>query len=232
MPWGEYAPGTEAYIGGGMTLSITKMLIGMIPPGCIQVGFSVTTDAVGLEFTGVDYEAGPVFPPGGASTAGGDIFYSVVTGIGANPNYLWYEEAALGLDPGSWVNGVSADLADLADNLDGLDSDSAVVVTAVPWKQEYPGHGGIEWASAAPNPMRGEALLRFSTARAGRVQLTVHDLLGRVVVRLLNEFVPAGEHAVAWSARDADGRRVPTGLYFVRAALEGEARTLKVVVQN
>ena len=82
----------------------------------------MTTDSIGLEYTAVDWESGPVFPAGGVSAAAGDVFYAEVDGSGEGPNHLWFEEIDLGLDMGTWVDGVSASLDELTDNLDALDS--------------------------------------------------------------------------------------------------------------
>jgi hypothetical protein len=123
-PWSPYGSG-DALVGGGMTISITKYLYGTgrpIPPGCIQVGFSVSTDSIGLEFTAVDHEAGGLMSPIGASEAAGDVFYAEVDGAALGTNWLWYEEVDLGLDPGFWISGMSGDLSELPDNLDALDS--------------------------------------------------------------------------------------------------------------
>ncbi|MGH7150621.1 MAG: hypothetical protein ACREIU_07985, partial [Planctomycetota bacterium] len=120
IPMGIPYGSGDAMVGPGMTISITKF----VPPhpGCVRIGFSVTTDSVGMEYTAVDWEAGPVdLPFGGISSAAGDVFHVEPTGAGENMNYLWFEEVDLGLDPGTWLNGISADLADLSDNLDGLD---------------------------------------------------------------------------------------------------------------
>ncbi|MBI1853104.1 MAG: hypothetical protein HYR85_22435 [Planctomycetes bacterium] len=128
-PW--MPAGNGALIGPGMTISITQYLGAALPPGSICVGFSVTTDSVGLEYTAVDFEAGPVFPPIGAiSAAAGDIFYASVDSAPVGTNFVSYEEVDLGLDPGARVNGALlpaappaiAGLAVLSDNLDALDS--------------------------------------------------------------------------------------------------------------
>jgi hypothetical protein len=122
MPWAPYGTG-DALTGPGMSVSIVSLLAGMIPDDCIRVGFSVTTDSIGLEYTAVDWEAGPVdatFVP--FSTAAGDVFYAELDGDPANSNHLWYEEVDLGLEMGTWMSGASADLSELADNLTALDS--------------------------------------------------------------------------------------------------------------
>ena len=110
-----------------------------VPPGCLRLGFSVATDAVGLEYTAVDWEAGPVDPPGGVAAAAGDLFYAEPDGDAVNPNYLWHEEVDLGLDPGQWRNGVSTDLADLPDDsvvAEGL-ADHRASISARTWLQSF-----------------------------------------------------------------------------------------------
>lgn len=234
-PWVVYGFG-DAYTGPGMVLSITKYLGGTvgIPAGCIQVGFSVTTDAVGMAYTGVDWEAGPVDPPGGVASAAGDIFYAEVTGAAVNRNYLWYEEADLGLDAGSWVNGTSTNLSALADNLDALDSvDSLALVLDVPWSSDPMPEGvRIDLAPGVPNPLRSHVLVRYRMAIAGHVRITIHDVTGRQVAKLVDRVESAGNHEVVWEARDDDGGRVPIGLYFARATLGDQTRSTKLVVRR
>jgi subtilisin family serine protease len=63
-----------------------------------------------------------------------------------------------------------------------------------------------------PNPTSGPLRLTWSTAEPGDTspRLTIHDVRGRLV-RVL---APRGEN-VAWDGRDALGRPVPSGVYFV-----------------
>jgi hypothetical protein len=227
-------PVTGARTGVGMTTSIMRYLAALIPPGCIQAGFSVTTDAVGLVYTGVDWEAGPVAPAGGVASAAGDLFYAQVTGAVANRNYLWYEEVDLGLDPGSWINGASGDLGDLCDNINGLDSGDSTTTTTVGVLDPVPlpTGKGIELAPGQPNPSFGRTALRFRTDHAGRVRLMVHDVSGRVVASLLDEERPAGSHVIWWDGRRANGQPLPAGVYLVRASLDGVPRSRKIVLQR
>ncbi len=67
-----------------------------------------------------------------------------------------------------------------------------------------------------PNPARAGATVHFVLARAGDVQVAVHDAGGRAVRVLHDGRLPAGPHALAWDGRDAQGRPLDTGVYLVR----------------
>jgi hypothetical protein len=46
------------------------------------------------------------------------------------------------------------------------------------------------------------------------VKLSVFDVTGRLVRRLEEGVVPAGEHAARWDGRAADGSVAASGIYF------------------
>ena len=50
------------------------------------------------------------------------------------------------------------------------------------------------------------------------------------MVRLVNDYLPAGPHAVRWDARDTAGRPVANGVYFYRLAGSGHEAVRKLVV--
>lgn len=70
--------------------------------------------------------------------------------------------------------------------------------------------------SVAPNPIRGAARVQWVLSTPGPVDISVFDLTGRIVSRLVSggEF-PAGRSSVSWDGRDAEGRSLPAGLYLV-----------------
>jgi hypothetical protein len=55
--------------------------------------------------------------------------------------------------------------------------------------------GGIQLRSG-PNPFSIQTKIGFDIPRAGRVRLTVHDVTGREVARLLDGWIDAGHHSV------------------------------------
>lgn len=78
----------------------------------------------------------------------------------------------------------------------------------------------------SPNPFTASTTIPFRTGRAGRVSLTVHDVSGRTVARIIDNTLPAGMHRVTWQP---DG--VPAGVYFCRLEVGGDVQTRKMVVE-
>jgi len=79
-----------------------------------------------------------------------------------------------------------------------------------------------------PNPARGSTVLAFSLRDPGAAELSVVDAAGRRVATLVTGRQASGRHEIRWAGRDARGRPLPSGVYFV--ALEvGDARDLRKV---
>lgn len=71
-----------------------------------------------------------------------------------------------------------------------------------------------------PNPFTRATMIQFNLPRSGHARLTVHDLIGQEVARLVDGDLPAGSHRVT-----LDGRDLPDGVYFYRLTYEGNSRT-------
>ena len=68
-----------------------------------------------------------------------------------------------------------------------------------------------------PNPFNPSTTIAFSLAQLQPVKLSIHDVAGRLVSRLIDgEILPAGLHEVNWRGRDRLGRLVSSGVYFYR----------------
>jgi hypothetical protein len=50
------------------------------------------------------------------------------------------------------------------------------------------------------------------------------------VCTLVEDTVDAGPGVAVWSGRDAGGRRMSSGIYYLRVAANGNERLLKVVL--
>jgi len=76
-------------------------------------------------------------------------------------------------------------------------------------------------APVVPTPFAASAQIRFHLPGPDRVTVTVFDLQGRRLRTLADaEAISAGIHAVEWDGRDAGGRTVAEGIYFVRVATQ------------
>ena len=62
------------------------------------------------------------------------------------------------------------------------------------------------------------------------ISLRVYDLAGGLVRSLVNGFREAGTHTVPWDGEDESGRKVGSGVYFLRLANDREVLIGKAVV--
>ena len=81
-----------------------------------------------------------------------------------------------------------------------------------------------------PNPFNPATVIGFALRRPGPVNLTVYDVAGRVVKRLVAESYPAGFHEVTWRGDDRSGRQAAAGVYFLRLDADGIYDTLRVAL--
>jgi len=73
-----------------------------------------------------------------------------------------------------------------------------------------------------PNPFNPETTIEFSLPKISHVTLTVYDLNGREIRKLLNEQKEAGYYSVMWNARDNNGEAVSSGVYFYQIEIQAK----------
>ena len=66
-------------------------------------------------------------------------------------------------------------------------------------------------ARAMPNPFNPGTVISFELPQAGPVNLSIHDIKGHLVRRLLDERLEAGSREVPWNGRDDQGKNVASG---------------------
>ncbi len=82
-----------------------------------------------------------------------------------------------------------------------------------------------------PNPFNPATTIRYGLPEASVVELVVYDLLGRQVALLKGrQEQTAGYHTVIWDGRDAGGKQVASGIYFVRMQAGRFVQTQKMVL--
>jgi len=76
-----------------------------------------------------------------------------------------------------------------------------------------------------PNPFNPTTMIRYDVPQAGKVQLTIFNLLGQRVATLLDQRQLAGSYTVAW-----DAANLPSGVYLCRMDAPQFVRTRKLLL--
>ncbi|MBK7702396.1 MAG: hypothetical protein IPI34_05605 [bacterium] len=76
---------------------------------------------------------------------------------------------------------------------------------------------------AVPNPFNPRTEIVLTLPRAGKAEVRIHDVQGRVVKRLEIGAGVAGENRITWQGVDEQGREVASGAYFAALHLDGAA---------
>nr|MBP8705576.1 T9SS type A sorting domain-containing protein [Candidatus Cloacimonas sp.] len=69
-------------------------------------------------------------------------------------------------------------------------------------------------------------------AKSGKTTLTIYNLKGQQIKRLVNEELPSGMHNVVWNGKDEKGRNVASGVYFYRLQSGNYQATQKMLLMK
>ena len=67
-----------------------------------------------------------------------------------------------------------------------------------------------------PNPFNSSTKIRFGLPKRAAVKITIYDLLGRIVITLIEQTLSKGWHVVNWNGENTYGKQVAAGLYFYK----------------
>jgi hypothetical protein len=81
-----------------------------------------------------------------------------------------------------------------------------------------------------PNPFGASAQLAYGLPQAGKVQLRVYDIHGRLVATVVDRSEPAGWRSAIWDGRDNAGHQVASGTYLEKLEAGGRVEVRKMVV--
>jgi len=81
-----------------------------------------------------------------------------------------------------------------------------------------------------PNPFNSSTTLRYSLSQTGAVELSVYDVQGQLVRRLVQEVQKAGAYEITWAGDNEAGHPVATGTYFTRLQAGAFTQTRKVML--
>jgi len=81
-----------------------------------------------------------------------------------------------------------------------------------------------------PNPFNPNTEIQYHLPTNSRVTLSIHNMLGQEVIRLVDRNQAVGYRTVQWDGRNADGRLAASGLYFYRVEVQPEDAGLRMLV--
>jgi hypothetical protein len=81
-----------------------------------------------------------------------------------------------------------------------------------------------------PNPFNPVTTINYDLPQQTHVDLFVYDIMGREVVKLIHEEMPAGYQSITWNARNSFGLQVSAGIYFYQIQTKDFVKTKKMVV--
>jgi hypothetical protein len=76
-----------------------------------------------------------------------------------------------------------------------------------------------------PNPFNPSTTIEFQLPSAQFVTLTIFDILGKEVKKIVAQELLTGQHVVSWNATEN-----PSGIYFYRLTAGGYTQTRKLLL--
>ena len=90
---------------------------------------------------------------------------------------------------------------------------------------------GFGMKPASPNPFTETTSIAYTVpTHGGYVEITIYDVSGREIRRLLAGEMPGGHGVAVWDGIDNAGERVASGVYFARLDVDGLTAMGKLVV--
>ena len=81
-----------------------------------------------------------------------------------------------------------------------------------------------------PNPFNPTTSIRYDLPNAGKVTMTIYDMMGREVRTLVNNNVDAGFQSVTWDATNNFGSPVGAGVYIYQIKADGYMQSKKMIL--
>ncbi len=181
-----------------------------------------------------------------APTAGAQLIVSnkggqdlIVSGVGVEPVVPWVDispltETRLAADQDTSLT-ISINMAGLAAGV----YTAGIVVSSGETRQVLPltvsvgvdALAGFHLFQNMPNPAEGSTEIQYLLFAPGPVELTVYNIAGQRVRRLVHAAEQnVGFHTAIWNGRNDDGQDVAGGLYFYSLKFKGKERVKKLTL--
>jgi hypothetical protein len=81
-----------------------------------------------------------------------------------------------------------------------------------------------------PNPFNGQTTIVYGLPVPSQVRIDIYNIAGQRIRNLAHDAQGPGRYRLVWNGRDAAGRRVGNGIYFVRLETEVFTRVRKLML--
>jgi hypothetical protein len=88
----------------------------------------------------------------------------------------------------------------------------------------------FELLGSHPNPTTGSTTISYQMRARGRVELSVYDVQGKLVKKLVSRNEGPGTRKVKWSGLNERGSRVSAGVYYCKLRIGGWEGTTKITI--
>ena len=96
-------------------------------------------------------------------------------------------------------------------------------------------HGRLVEASrleCSPNPSFGPIAISYAVETQNPITIQIYDLSGRTRQKILITDRTSGQGTIHWDGRDSAGRKLPSGIYFVRLSAGSQTFSQKIALMN
>ena len=135
----------------------------------------------------------------------------------ANGNYSLRQGSAC-LPENNNCNALMGAISESCSATSAEDSDDQVIPIEFALHQNY------------PNPFNPRTVISYALPRSSHVAVTVYNILGQRVRRLIDTYQPAGWHTIQWDGKDQRGQSVATGIYLYRISAGDYVKTKKMLL--
>jgi hypothetical protein len=81
-----------------------------------------------------------------------------------------------------------------------------------------------------PNPFNPSTIISYRLTTAAQVRLSVFDITGREVSRLIDQYQYAGDYNVKWDSNTNNGQMLSSGIYVARLNVENSSTSRKMLL--
>ncbi|MFH1851241.1 MAG: FlgD immunoglobulin-like domain containing protein [Candidatus Neomarinimicrobiota bacterium] len=105
----------------------------------------------------------------------------------------------------------------------------SVIDSGLAQTEDFTGPLTFKLAQNYPNPFNSITTIRYNLPAPGKAILTVYDITGQEVKKLVNKPQSAGDHDIQWHGTNHSGNPVSVGVYFCRMQAGDSYETIKLV---